>query len=49
MLACVTVHGRTKTFLESCHSEITVFPVTIRQLDSAWVVCVLPVENTGTG
>jgi len=37
------VHGRIKMFMEFSHNEITVLP------ESAWVACVLSVEQVETG
>lgn len=47
MWTCVNVHARIRTFLESSHTEIIVVPVKTRQPNSAWVDCVLSVQNVG--
>ena len=41
------LHGRIKTFMESSHPEMTVVSVKTRQPNSAWVDCVLSVQNAG--
>jgi hypothetical protein len=43
MQTCMNVHGRIKMFLELSHNEVPVLP------ESAWVACVLSVEQVETG
>jgi hypothetical protein len=45
----VNTQVRIKAFLESSHTEITVVPIKTRQPNSAWVDCVLSVQNAERG
>jgi len=43
MWTCMNVHGKIKMFLKLSHNEVPLLP------ESAWIACVLSVEQVETG